>query len=516
MRQALHIFGKDVRHLRLEIAAVLVLVAAFAYTGATRVILFDSGWGITWQPLQLLLLLAWWALIARVVHAEPLPGDRQFWLTRPYRWKSLLAAKALFIIVFVNMPVVLADAAILRAHGFHLGAQLPGFLWSQVLLTAVFLLPAAVLAVLTTGTVQWLLTVIAAAVLKVIWNLMMARFNLDTPWVQLDWVRFYGTWAVLTAAAVGVLIWQYARRRTAAAWLFVAAALAVVTVGSGLIPWTAAFALQSRVIRPRIDSSSLSVGFNSGLAWTARALVKNDGQVHIDLPLQIRGVPADTDVHPDGLSVTIEGADGATWRADREPRRYVTTIGQLVALETDVAGSFYAMVKDKPATLRGSLYLTLWGNPRRTIIPLNNRPLPVPGVGVCSATSGANERSYFLLCSAAFGSQPARASVELVQSATEPSPRSVRLGIDQPTTTYSPFPAGLAINPVWETALPIQELPDAEVNLRRQPSPPPSKRPTAALVHTVERVAHLRRDFVIRDLRLADFEAHVPAVKPLE
>src|SRR5256885_7885270 len=55
-----------------------------------------------WTLVMILLPLAWWTLIARVIHDEVLPGDNQFWITRPYSWKSLLGAKALFILAFIR------------------------------------------------------------------------------------------------------------------------------------------------------------------------------------------------------------------------------------------------------------------------------------------------------------------------------------------------------------------------------------------------------------------------------
>src|SRR6266536_3025901 len=104
MRQALHIFGKDVRYLWREICLVLGLAAIFAWT---------NPWWMT-----ILLLAAMSYLIARLIHAEAIPGDRQFWITRPYRWKSLLAAKLLFMLTFVNLPILLAQFGIVAAGGF--------------------------------------------------------------------------------------------------------------------------------------------------------------------------------------------------------------------------------------------------------------------------------------------------------------------------------------------------------------------------------------------------------------
>jgi energy-coupling factor transporter ATP-binding protein EcfA2 len=69
-----------------------------------------------WGILPGLVPIAWCVLIARGVQAENLVGDRQFWVTRPYDWYKLLAAKVLFVIVFVNLPLFIVDL-ILSARG---------------------------------------------------------------------------------------------------------------------------------------------------------------------------------------------------------------------------------------------------------------------------------------------------------------------------------------------------------------------------------------------------------------
>ena len=69
-----------------------------------------------------LLLLAFWAfLCARLIQAEPIPGDRQFWITRPYEWSSLLGAKLLFVVVCIGIPLLAADASILGERGIFGG-----------------------------------------------------------------------------------------------------------------------------------------------------------------------------------------------------------------------------------------------------------------------------------------------------------------------------------------------------------------------------------------------------------
>src|SRR5579872_1708348 len=102
MRQALHIFKKDTRHLRWEIAISLALLAVFAFTEA----LPDRKPSSHSEGLTLLPALAWFFLITRVIQSEALTGDKQFWVTRPYSWKSLLAAKIFFLLAFITLPLM--------------------------------------------------------------------------------------------------------------------------------------------------------------------------------------------------------------------------------------------------------------------------------------------------------------------------------------------------------------------------------------------------------------------------
>ena len=133
MKQALHIFKKDVRYLRYEIGIALLAALAFCFAGVRQGppmpgVAPNQGTGF--GVLAILLPVTWWFLITRVVHAESLVGDRQFWLTRPYEWKSLLGAKILFIVVFVNFPLFVADAVIVPSFGLSLSHERAGLLWT--------------------------------------------------------------------------------------------------------------------------------------------------------------------------------------------------------------------------------------------------------------------------------------------------------------------------------------------------------------------------------------------------
>ena len=471
MRQALHIFKKDVRYLWIEIAVTLLVVAAFTFTGARRALWLSDptvNTSVATTLLKFLLPLAWGILIARLVHAEALPGDRQFWTTRPYAWKSLLAAKALFLAAFVNIPLLVAHISILLAYGFNPLAEIPGLLWSQVLITAVLVLPIAALSALTTGFVQLLITGSVLGLALVTWNIVAPLYGFDVGWRALEWVRSYYEIAVAALAALAILVWQYARRKTAAArWLAVAAAVLVAL--DVLMPWTAAFALQSRLSKRPIDPASLRVDFDSAKQWAARALIERGDRVWVEIPIKITGIPAGMSPRYDGVVMAIEASDGSTWPPDRQPWRHVTTRNQVISLQTTVDGGFYRKVKDQQVRFRGALYLTLYGNLRVTHVPFSAPPMAVPGRGLCTASPGAGRTSYYLVCNSAF------------------------LDPEGPPT-YSPFPADLALDPVNSHRTYIASL--------YYPFAPF----TAATVGTTEPLAHIRRDFDFGGLRLSDFE----------
>jgi hypothetical protein len=469
MRQAIHIFKKDIRHLWIEIAVTLLVAAAFTFTGARRALWLAEpavNRNMAWTLLKSLLPLAWSILIARLVHAEALPGDRQFWTTRPYAWKSLLAAKALFVTVFVNVPLLVAHIAILLAYGFHPLAELPGLLWSQVLVTAVLVLPMAAISALTTGFVQLLITGSILGLALAAWNIIA---SLDAGWRAIEWIRSYCDITVVALAALAILVWQYASRRTTIARWLALAAVVVVALGDALMPWTAAFALQSRLSSQPIDPASLRIDFDSAKQWAARALIEKGDRVWIEIPIKLSGIPAGLSPRYDGVIMAIEAPDGSTWPADRQPWSHITGRDQVLSLQATVDGGFYRKVKDQRVKFRGAMYLTLYGHQRVTDVPFSAPPMAVPGRGLCTASPGTERKSYYLVCNSAF---------------LDP----------QGMVTYSPFPADLALDPVnnhlsYTASL---EYPFAPF--------------TAATIQTAEPLAHLRRDFQIGGLRLSDFE----------
>jgi hypothetical protein len=170
----LHIFAKDSRQFWPEILISLALVAAFVWiypsswlVGNTLAVdvggdfvkaLFEQYLG---GILKLLIPVSWWLLIARVIHAEALVGDRQFWLTRPYEWKKLLGAKALFLVVFLYLPLLIAQCLLLFTAGFRPLSFIPGLLFNLLLITGILVLPLMAIASVTATFARVTVTLLA-------------------------------------------------------------------------------------------------------------------------------------------------------------------------------------------------------------------------------------------------------------------------------------------------------------------------------------------------------------------
>jgi hypothetical protein len=165
MKQILHIFTKDVRRFWPEILTLLALVAAFIvihsyiWAVSARYSIVTSSGGTLgvlmtlYGSLVVLIPVGWWLLITRTVHEERLVGDTQFWITRPYQWKSLLASKLLFVVAFVYVPIFLAQCVLLAQEGFAPQPQIPGLLWNLLMITASVVLPLIALAAATSSAV---------------------------------------------------------------------------------------------------------------------------------------------------------------------------------------------------------------------------------------------------------------------------------------------------------------------------------------------------------------------------
>ena len=320
MIQVLHIFRKDARHLWREIAASLALLVAFAwldirswsqpYGAMAGGSLFFLSAQVLPGLVTAMLPVSWIFLIVRVVQGESLVGDRQFWVTRPYDWKQLLAAKALFVLTFVNFPLLLADAFLLAHAGFHPTHYLAGLLWLQLMWILVLFLWVAALASITKSVPQMLLALLIA-LLYLIGSSALSSAIQKSRFSD----GFDLRWGFLVIGATGaVILIQYSRRKTALSrWLIVSVCivLTLISVATQLL-------ISDRALIAR------EYPLASGILPVELGLIRHDsnegnfapvynGEVSIMFPLSVSGLPENSFLQLDGMIVTLTKPNGFRW-----------------------------------------------------------------------------------------------------------------------------------------------------------------------------------------------------------
>lgn len=412
MRQAVHIFRKDVRHLRWELALLLALFAwivlkkpsgAFNYEGFVQFAMF---------PLVILALL----LPGRVAHGEALPGDRQFWLTRPYSRKSLLLAKCVFLAVFVIAPVTVVDAIVVRNYGFAISQYIPGLLWEQILVGSVVIAPALALGTITRNAAGQILTaLVLAAFFLFVYAVELEPFY---SWSALDWVYDSIAAGLVVAGSAGIVLWQYFKRRTYEARIVFGAVAGVVALVT-LLPVSMAMAVQRSMEHDVVNPSAIHVSLDSPIEQD----VMEDSTTWLRMPLRVSGVPEGLRLWADQIQLNIRH-DGPDWVGEFPERPEWLAVDHARALML-VRMSFGELnaIKNSPVRLRGRALMTVGAN-RRTE-GLRSKGSKVPGLGVC-----VWQRA--MQCDHPF--RDTRSIVSFSEQNYMPS--------------YSPFPAELMIGPI--------------------------------------------------------------------
>lgn len=471
MRQITHILRKDIRYLRQEICIVLLLAALYAFRGAWWV---EMLWGVTGI-----------FLIARVIHAEALPGDRQFWLTRPYSRRSLFVAKLAFILLFVNLPLAVAQEVIANSAGFSPLSTAAGLIWNQILVLLCIALPAAAVAAVTQGFVSFLLTTLPILIASFsltqfvtplfVTSQSMGLLSMSRPEAA-EWVWQGLGVAALAALAAAVLWLQYAHRRTAYSRMLAAGAVIAAATAYWLLPWSFPVRAESLIGAHVSNAPTVEVAVD---AVRSLAVVDPNGRSRqftdrrlLRIPLLIRGVPENVEVRSDAITIIVTGPDGRFSRAVSANSllglRQPDTVLMDEILPVDRA--FVDAERGRSLKMRLTLYLSLFGNAGARTIPLSSEPVYALDGVQCYMGQFAE-----LFCRSAFR-WPERL---IYAQGTDGSLNSLYRLI-----SYSPFPATLSVNPIeehWTSGL-SQAAKQVTIISRRP-------------------IAHLRRDLQLEGVR---------------
>ena len=342
--------------------------------------------------LKLLIPVSWWLLIARVIHAEALVGDRQFWLTRPYEWKKLLGAKALFLVVFLYLPLLIAQCLLLFRAGFRPLSFIPGLLFNLLLITGILVLPLMAIASVTATFARVTVTLLAGVAGFIAFIAISLLFSNSVSIPSSGYLSI----ALAFCFCATVVVLQYAARRVWVSRLLLIA-LPVVIILSGLaIPESIAISHDY----PRAGAGQeapVQLTLLRDAPHPATTDLIRANQVQVSIPLQVSGVAEGYALIPDALQFTVEMANGSRWTS---PWQAVYNLHYLPGTSESgvnfvMSRAFFDQVRSMPVTLHFTLALTQVQAGNVKSIPLSRQDFSVPDFGICSPDPRLMVRQFF-------------------------------------------------------------------------------------------------------------------------
>ena len=311
--QPLHIFRKDLLHLWPETLVVVLLFAAFCWAA-------PSGWsGSQYVGVATLLAaflkyflmpISWLVLISRLIHDEPLVGDRQFWTSRPYHWAKLLAAKAIYLGVFLYLPFLLMQVFLLKRAGLYPTTVIPALLHNLLLLTAILVVPLAAIAAVTSTFARMLLSTIGAVIYLLIVGLGLLYLifrRMPPPGLE------YLVLALVVLLPLAALIYQYATRRTPITRILLLGTPLLVALLLVVVPATAlirrAYPVAASVSAPKVAAVPAELLQKKTPDGALRMI---GSSVLVGIPVATSGIDEQSDYPLKGGAVTLD-APGYHW-----------------------------------------------------------------------------------------------------------------------------------------------------------------------------------------------------------
>lgn len=390
MNQVLHIFRKDIRHHWPEVATSLALLAVYGWYDARSWQLpgftgYAIGVGAFLDPqflggiAQVLLPFAWAFLVVRVIQSESLVGDRQFWITRPYEWPSLLAAKLLFLAVLLDVPWLIAQCALLRAASFSAGQHVFRLLGMQGAMWLALLLPLFAISTLTRTVVQTALGVVLVllALMGLSWIGSLvpnAEFSVGGEWV------FF---ALYVAAAITIVLIQYSRRKRRAAFLAVIALACAVVLVTVATPYRTLINRRFPALAPGAQAPvQLTLMPPSTLLGRPR---DQHDQVMITFPFEISGLAPDAVVMVNGVSGDVSaGGTHHHWNWSSNGQILLPE-QQTFSFTFVLKRSEYDRMQAAPGALTLAVAMTTFREHDRHRVVIPGGRFDFPGIGICAA-----------------------------------------------------------------------------------------------------------------------------------
>ena len=480
MRQILHIFRKDLRHFWLEALCSWVILVAFAIVYPVQWLPNPAGFVLDGRTFNMqglagvitgLVPLAWFLLIVRLFQDENPVSQRSYWLTKPYEWPKLLAAKLLFLVVFLYLPFAIAQAALLKEAGFTVIPHLQGIVVNLLLNTIILILPCICLAVITPSFWKACLSILMLAGALI--GLALVSTEAGTP-VSIPFSDEVSPFIVF-AVGITVVFNQYATRI-----IWVSRALIVATFISITITALNPFerVMLEHVYYPLasgVNPIPVEIAFSPPSNQISSVRNEDDQHVALELPLAIDGVPYGVTVEPNDVRLRILASDGQRWIAPWHSidNRSYTSQTKHASVSILVDRSFLARIRNQPVDLELELALTESeaGQSRSFTMPASGS-LSIPGFGICDIEEVPESFNPNLHCRYAL-SMPSR-TVLTAFVTPQPCPESGAAPMRSypetvSTGSFQADPEDFGITSVWETQLGFSYGDDSDANLHQGP-----------------------------------------------
>lgn len=446
MKQVPLILWKDVRHLRWHLAVYAILLAAYAWAVPQT---WPGAQPTSFLPvfvtlLKILLMASQFVLITTAIHADRLVGEEQFWITRPYDWRSLLGAKLLFVLTCVVLPHALMQWWLLHLAGLNPFAAKIGM--ASTLLR--FALVPCVLSTLIASVTESLATAFTfLAALLVTWAGLLQFILSGTELRMSPPYEFSVFGAMFGFLLLAILSYQFARRRTAHSRIAIAATLALFLLFIFGYDKQGFGAPVRDLIRNHYDvpaNGSMQLIFGSGAVpydERGKDLQYLQNLVEVKLPVRLEGLPSDARIREVNVAVMLTS----------NGMHYATPWENASVTENSIGFPLPQNIFDRFGSAETALHLELIAEerrPARVHQVLAADQFPGPMNGNCILVKGT------VVCRFAYeASTPTH-----VEAFTPPAPCPGQSQSGIAGGWLLQFPPGTRVDPVVNQILPLHEI----------------------------------------------------------
>jgi hypothetical protein len=388
MSQLFRIFLKDVRYLRAALGLYFCILALFAVTESrfASSIHFDEFdffepqerlvTTLVHPGIWILVFFSAAILISKAVHAEAIPGDKQFWLTRPYCTSSLLGAKIAFVFIGVSLPFFIARLLTLKLEGFNLFPSFWQLLWEQLVFTCFLGAMVTAISALTSELIPFLISTLLLTPALIF---SLQDIELFRPWPERTvWVRAWMIIAILSFIAMASVLVQYRTRRSFMVRALTIGVLAFCLLIYTLLPPSIGQAVNAWTGEPMSSTSSPSIQIGPAIQLSTLS----GDSVLVTIPVQIGNVPDAWIPNLDQLSVTFRARNasevvdvGLPFHQSEYALKYLET--------GSISRKFFESESGAPVDVQVSADVLLYPPETSQTIQISNTFQAMPGNIVC-------------------------------------------------------------------------------------------------------------------------------------